>query len=269
MENDKNQIPKIIHYCWFGKQAMPKMLQHCLASWQKILPNYQIILWNEDNSDFDCEFVREAYRQKKWAFVSDYIRLKVIHDFGGIYLDTDMLLLQSLESFLSHDCFFCAFDNQTIGMGIFGAKKEDAFIFTILEHYKTLKGSVVDFRPNTQKVTDLIVKTYGIEQEFNDSVCLGSLYIYPPKYFYSLPFNDLQFVHSYADYLVDESHGVHLWCGSWNSFNERFLLRRKEYFKAIRKIYQTVFVEKKISYLYIKKVLIAFRDSLQIKNAFK
>ena len=82
-------IPKVIHYCWFGKGKMPNLAEKCIESWKKYFPEYKIVCWNEDNFDVNQNrYAKEAYDAGKWAFVSDYVRLKVLHDEGGIYLDT-------------------------------------------------------------------------------------------------------------------------------------------------------------------------------------
>ncbi|HBY68354.1 MAG TPA: hypothetical protein DEG69_11695, partial [Flavobacteriaceae bacterium] len=128
-------VPKTIHYCWFGTNPIPNRLQYCIKSWKKLLPDYTFILWNEENTVFDCDFIKTAYAAKKWAFVADFVRIKSVYDYGGIYMDTDMLLLRPLDSFLNHDCFFVAEHNLSIGVGIFGAEKNNAFIKKCLDTY--------------------------------------------------------------------------------------------------------------------------------------
>lgn len=99
-------IPKIIHYCWFGKGLMPQSQIDCLKSWKKYCPDYQIIRWDESNFDVNlCQYSAEAYRLKKWAFVADVARLKALKDFGGIYMDTDVELFSSLDPFLDNKAF--------------------------------------------------------------------------------------------------------------------------------------------------------------------
>ena len=94
-------MEKIIHYCWFGPKKMGKLENKCLASWKKYLPDYKIIKWSEENVDLEeCEFIREAYKQKKWAFVADYVRTKALYEQGGIYFDTDMEVLKKLDEFV-------------------------------------------------------------------------------------------------------------------------------------------------------------------------
>lgn len=84
-------MPKVIQYCWFGNSPLSELAQECITSWKKYCPEYEIKEWNESNFDVNCcDFVKEAYEMKKWAFVSDYARLKIIYEQGGIYLDTDV-----------------------------------------------------------------------------------------------------------------------------------------------------------------------------------
>lgn len=93
-------IPKIIHYCWFGKGKKNRLIKRCIRSWKKRMPDYEIICWNEDNFDYtSVPFVKEAYEQKKWAFVADYVRLYALFHYGGIYLDTDSEVYKSFDFF--------------------------------------------------------------------------------------------------------------------------------------------------------------------------
>lgn len=100
-------VPKIIHYCWFGGNPKPKLAEKCIKSWKKFCPDYQIIEWNEENFDVSAapEYVRQAYAAKRWAFVTDYVRLKAMTEMGGIYMDTDVELVKPLTPFLAHDAF--------------------------------------------------------------------------------------------------------------------------------------------------------------------
>lgn len=99
-------IPKTIHYCWFGKNDLPPLVKKCIKSWHKYLPDYEFKLWDEQSFDITSnKWCQEAYKQKKYAFVADYVRLKVLYEQGGIYLDTDIQLYKSLNPFLSNEAF--------------------------------------------------------------------------------------------------------------------------------------------------------------------
>ena len=113
-------IPKKIHYCWFGPNELPELAIKCIESWEKYFPDYSIYRWDETNSLLNKEFVQEAYKNKKWAFVSDYIRCWVLYNEGGIYLDVDMLILKNMDSFLTNSCFFGCEREEIVSCGIIG-----------------------------------------------------------------------------------------------------------------------------------------------------
>lgn len=259
-------IPKIIHYCWFGNNPIPKRLQYCIQTWKNYLPDYRFYLWNESNTTFDCDFIRTAYSAKKWAFVADYIRIKAVHDYGGIYLDTDMLLLKSLDDFLDNECFFVAEHHLSIGVGIFGAEIHNPFIKLCLDTYYNPK---VTLSTSPKRVTDTYLKEYNAQKNFKETINLDGLTIYKPVYFYALPYQKLYDIHNYKKYISKKSYGLHLWEGSWHSYSELMLLRRKEYKKAIKKIGNSIFKEKKLNLTYVRKIIIALRDSFITKDAFR
>ena len=95
-------IPKVIHYCWFGGNPLPEEAKRCIESWKKYCPDYKIIEWNENNYDVNSnEYMKSAYKEKKWAFVSDYARIDVVYKYGGIYMDTDVELVKGLDNLLN------------------------------------------------------------------------------------------------------------------------------------------------------------------------
>lgn len=123
-------IPKVIHYCWFGGNEKSEIIKQCIASWKKYCPDYEIIEWNESNFDINCcQYVKEAYEAKKWAFVSDYARYKIIYEHGGIYLDTDVELLDNLDKYLIYDTWFPRETQRTFNTGVgFAAIKNNKLI---------------------------------------------------------------------------------------------------------------------------------------------
>lgn len=130
-------IPQKIHYCWFGRGEKPKLAQKCIASWKKFCPDYEIIEWNEDNYDMnENAYVRYCYENKKWAFLSDYVRLAVVCREGGIYFDTDVEVIAPVDTLLAHEAFY-AFENDSYvatGLG-FGAEAYHLTIEKMLEEY--------------------------------------------------------------------------------------------------------------------------------------
>ncbi len=130
-------IPKIIHYCWFGSNDMPQVLLECLDTW-KLLENngYKIIRWDESNCTFDeCEFVKKAYAEKKWAYVSDYYRLKALKEYGGIYLDTDVKVNKDCSPLLNNKCFLGYMVDCCVGTAVIGAEPKSILINNLLHMY--------------------------------------------------------------------------------------------------------------------------------------
>lgn len=133
-----NEIPKIIHYCWFGRGEKSSLIKKCIESWKKYCPDYEIKEWNEDNFKIDSViYVKEAYENKKWAFVSDYVRLWVIYNYGGIYMDTDVELIKPLDELLKYDSFFSIEISEYVNTGLgFGAKKNNQLVKRMLDDYE-------------------------------------------------------------------------------------------------------------------------------------
>ena len=130
-----NRIPRIIHYCWFGEKDYPEDIKKCIESW-KILDNYQFVRWDESNCSFDeNEFVKAAYKEKKYAFLSDYYRLKALYEYGGIYLDTDIIINKKLDKFLKHKGFAGFFSDCSIGTAVIGSAAGNEIIRDIIRMY--------------------------------------------------------------------------------------------------------------------------------------
>ena len=130
-------IPKVIHYCWFGNNPKNKLIRSCMDSWKATCPDYEIIEWNESNIDIASlpRYPRKAHEDKKWAFVSDYVRFLVLYESGGIYLDTDMLLVKSLDPLLDNSCFFGYESKNKINGAIIGAERNNEFIEKVIAKY--------------------------------------------------------------------------------------------------------------------------------------
>ena len=135
-------IPKKIHYCWFGGAQKPAMAQKCIQSWRRFCPDWEIIEWNEHNFDLDCNpYVRYCYDHKKWAFLSDYVRLAVVCRQGGVYFDTDVELVKPLDILLEHQAFY-SFENPEMvntGQG-FGAEPNHPTVAAMVSEYEKLEA---------------------------------------------------------------------------------------------------------------------------------
>ena len=130
-------IPKKIHYCWFGRGEKPKLAEKCIRSWKKYCPDYEIIEWNEDNFDIACnEYVKSAYEQKKYAFLTDYARLKIIYENGGIYFDTDVEVIRSFDALLENKAFIGFETKEYLNTGLgFGAEVGNEAVLHMLREY--------------------------------------------------------------------------------------------------------------------------------------
>lgn len=135
------KIPKIIHYCWFGGNEKPECILKCIKSWKKYCPDYEIKEWNETNFDINLfQYTKEAYEAKKWAFVSDVARLWVIYNYGGIYMDTDVEILNNIDHILEYDLFMFFQSERTLNTGMgFGAPKNNHIVKSILDDYRKIQ----------------------------------------------------------------------------------------------------------------------------------
>ena len=221
-------IPRIIHFCWFGRGQKPKIVEKCIRSWKENCPNYKIFEWTEDNFDIESapQYVRDAYNDGKWAFVSDYVRFVVLVKYGGIYLDTDEELLDSLDSFLNHTAFIGTEDGFHISAGLMGCVKGYSLFSDFRDSYSELSFYNPDGAQNMTTVVDMLTewckeKGYQPGNEYQE---ISGLAVYPSDYFYPL---------SNADGIMRKtghSVAIHWFAGSWVP-EERKKKKKKRQFK--------------------------------------
>lgn len=179
-------IPKIIHYCWFGESPLPPLAKRCINSWQKIMPDYQIIEWNESNYDVTRnKFMADAYREKKWGFVPDYARLDIIYEHGGIYLDTDVEVLKPFDPLLEHEAF-AGFEFSMVALGLgFGACQHQCLIQELRDSYDHYSFYDKNQKPAPTPAPQLqtaFLRQKGLQQ--NDCFQeIKGMCIYPMEYF--------------------------------------------------------------------------------------
>lgn len=187
----QNHIPPIIHYCWFGEKTIPEEQKKYINNWQKICPQYEIILWNEDNYDISkCRYVYEAFKTQNYAFVSDYVRMDVVYEYGGIYLDTDVELIKNMDCLRKYDAFFSYGKWPAIASGCgFGAKPHLELIREIRDNPRANMG-FIDSRGRENKTTNSIYETQIMEKEgfkmnfatqIMKNVIVCSPYFFPSK----------------------------------------------------------------------------------------
>lgn len=173
-------IPKIIHYVWVGNNPKPKDVKKCMKTWKKHLKDYEIIEWNESNFDINSHpFVKKAYEAKKWAYVSDYIRMYAIYNYGGIYLDTDVLVLDNFDKFLDNKVFV-GFERENYPFtAVFGAEKKNKFIKKLLDYYDNLDAYNFDFENNnTISVSNILINEYGCSKENKEQLLKDGIKVY-------------------------------------------------------------------------------------------
>ncbi|NND62535.1 MAG: mannosyltransferase [Flavobacteriaceae bacterium] len=199
-------IPKIIHYCWFGPGEMPESFQRCLKSWKEFCPEFEIREWNEVTArDYLQAFARDALRKRKYAFAADAVRTKVLYEMGGIYLDTDMLLLKPIDELLDYN-FFTGYEvHGRPAYGIFGAIPNHPLIKEMASFYKDERFN--QFSPPV------------ITHTFKDIIAQNNLgdndRIFAPEAFYALPYEHKD--EDYKNFISEDSYAVHLWDHSWNT----------------------------------------------------
>jgi len=181
-------IPKIIHYCWFGRGEKPKLAKRCIQSWKRHCPDYTILEWNEDNFPIDTyPYAKYCYENRKWAFLSDFVRLAVVKEQGGIYFDTDVELLRSLDPLLSHGAFYGFENHQNVATGLgFGAEAGHPTVAAMEAAYLSLTPDgnghyplVVCPKLNTEALMPFGLRTDGSYQEIGGAVILPVEYLNP------------------------------------------------------------------------------------------
>lgn len=213
------KIPKKIHYCWFGGSEMDKLSVRCLNSWQRFCPDYELVCWDERNSPLDANaYVQQAYAAGKWAFVSDYVRVWALCRQGGIYLDTDVELLASLDSFLDNEAFmgFEAIDK--VATCVLGCRAENVFFERLLAEYADrqflLSDGTFDETTNVELVTKLLIE-FALQLN-NQKQQVAGVCIYPQDCFSP---KDLQ---TGKINCTARTVAIHHFSASWMSKRQRF-----------------------------------------------
>lgn len=202
-------IPPVIHYCWFGQQKIPDEYIKYINSWKKKCSNYKIVKWDESNYDINKHpYIARAYKEQKWAFVSDYARLDIIYNFGGIYLDTDVELIRNLDELRRFHAFFGFESEAYIGTGLgFGAEKNNIMIRELLKSYDELElGTYI---PCPQIQTKDMEKMGLIRNNTFQFLNYGNVAILPTEFLCPMDyrFKNLK--------INDKTYSIHHYSASW------------------------------------------------------
>ncbi len=217
-------IPKVIHFCWFGRKPFPRKVQKCIRSWKKYCPDYKIRKWTEDNFDITSNaYMYEAYKAGKWAFASDYARLKSLYDYGGVYLDTDVELLRPLDPLMNQEGFM-GFQHDGLvatGLGV-GVRRHHPLIKALLDDYRELAFLREDGSFNTTACPEINFPTlqrFGLQKNDGTIQHLDGILFYPPEYFSPKDFQ------TGIVKKTPNTYSIHHYSSSWHTPTEnRWLL---------------------------------------------
>lgn len=229
-------IPKIIHYCWFGRNPLPNSAKRCIESWRKKMPDYEIKEWNEDNFNVNIiPFTCEAYSVKKYAYTSDYARLWIIYNYGGVYFDTDVEVIRPINDILMKGPFM-AFEKHlndpenaiyvNPGLG-FAAEKGNLVIKEIMAHYEAshyiLKDGTIQQIPIVP-ITTNVLKKHGLVRSEIPLKVEGGLTIYPWAYFCPIEYLSRNLE------VTDNTRTIHHYTESWMNWKDKLKMRKGMFF---------------------------------------
>lgn len=208
-------IPKTIHYCWFGEKPLPELAKKCIESWKKYCPDYEIIRWDETNYDVHKnQFVEQAYQNSKWAFLTDYVRLDVVYEMGGIYLDTDVELIKPLDSLLELQCYMGMEQPGRVNTGLgFGAEKHHPFILENKRVYEDNNFSQSEGKFKPPVCVEITTNLFDQDEIKNASRIQNarSVTVFPTEYFCP------QAMGSNRINITKNTFSIHYFTASWKS----------------------------------------------------
>lgn len=224
---EDNKIPQIIHYCWFGKKEKPLKIKQFINNWKEILKGYKFIEWNEENFDINCNtYVKEAYEQKKYAFVSDYARIQALYKFGGIYLDTDVEVLKTFDEILNNECVLGFEAENYVATSFIATKARSPLIKEFIDIYENEyfvnRDGTLNKITNVDKLNSILLKK-GLVNNGKYQVLDEKIVIYPREYFSPYDYSNC------IDKRNNNTICVHHFYQSWAS-------NKKKAVKKIKKI---------------------------------
>lgn len=218
-KHNTEQIPRVIHYFWFGKNNIPNEYLKNIETWEKHCPDYKFVLWNEKNCDIaECDYAKEAYEKGRYGFVPDYFRLKRVYEYGGIYLDLDVELLKPLDELLYLEAYAGLEDNNHVAFGVgFGSRKNFPLLKEMYEVYEKISFVNPDGTLNTTASPNYqtdVLKHHGFESNGKMQIIDG-MTILPMNYL------TVQSPHTGRRYITKNSFSIHKYAASWFTEEQR------------------------------------------------
>lgn len=237
-------IPKVIHYCWFGGNPIPAEYKKYIESWKRFLPDYEVKEWNENNYDIHCiPFSEEAYHARKFAYVSDYARLRILYENGGVYFDTDVELIKSIGDILQKGPFL-AFEKHTkgsdedkllvnVGLG-FACEKGNPIIKDIMDYYE---HNHYVFPDGTVKqipivyITTEVLKRHGLVASESPLEVDGGFTVYPWEYFCPM-----EYLSSKIE-MTENTRTIHHYTATWMSWTDKLKMKKGYISRKIKSLF--------------------------------
>lgn len=242
-------IPKVIHYCWFGRGKMPKLAEICIDSWKKYLPDYEFYLWNEDTFDVNSNlFTKQAYESRKFAFVTDYVRLYALYHHGGVYMDTDVEVVKNMDYFLQFPAFSGFEDEVNIPTGIMASIKGGKWVKFLLSYYDDLPFIKPDGTMHSLTNTATIgkmTKEMGFVPNNQYQCIANEVHIFPKDYF--CPKSQI----SGKIEATENTYCIHHFSGSWMPLKKK---RMTEVKRKLMRVFGVKNVQFLIELFQLKKL---------------
>lgn len=228
----ENRIPKVIHYAWFGKGKMSATALKCISSWKRLLSDYEIIEWNEDNFQMDMyTYAKEAYDAKKYAYVADVVRLHVLYEYGGVYMDSDVEVIKTINPFLELHGFSGFQSEKEIPTGIIAAEKGNQWIKDQLDYYNENHFNIDDVNirkiTNVDIITNISLKKHGLVLNNKEQELKYGMRMYPLDYFCA------KSAETGVVYKTNNTYTIHHFNGSWAPLSAK---RNKMILRLIEKL---------------------------------
>jgi len=229
MENQESRIPKVIHYIWLGPKPLDKVSKKCMKTWEEVLFDYEIVRWDDEKCKNIIEanlYARQAYDAKKYAFASDYLRLYVLYNYGGIYMDTDVKVIKKLDEFLNLPAFTSFQDDSMILTALMGSEKGGKWVERLLKYYDGKEfidsNGNIDYTTNVTIITEMS-EQIGLVRNGKQQVLRDEVYIFPREYFCPLDTRN-----SRRNKITNNTYAMHLYNGSWTPWYRRVFSKIKK-----------------------------------------